>query len=858
MSKRLKLAAVGVLAVALASITAGSVASANSHTSSWRHENGHGACRIGSHGSDIRHVIYLQFDNTHLFRDRQQFASDLELMPHLKDFLEGKGTLSSNEHTILISHTAGGILSSLTGLYPDRHGQAVSNSYGYFRSAPASQVGTVGFSSSFKYWTDTTDGGNPANDPPTPSGDSNYNMVNGDSGTPKNTPAPWVPWTRAGCDVGNISTANAVLENNNAIVFRSPATSLKSAATAGATTVNVAKVAGLASGQTVVIERGTANAELNTIASVGAANLDGSGDVTLGSALTKAHAAGAAFTVYAVDPTGDMTKVFGQGSPEWIEGRDAQIAPGGTAAAAKALTDFVGIAIHCGAGGGICKHETGARPDVLPDEPGGYAGYSALFGAKYVNPAIAHGSPVVNDTAGAPITDPFGQPGFPGFDGMPANVTLGYVAKMQEAGVPVTFGYISDAHDNHKNAFPAPADPTGQFPRASGPGEADYVAALKSYDDAFATFFNRLAHDGITTQNTLFVVTADENDHFAGGVSNDGTWSHTYCNLDTSTTCPANQIGEVNANLRALLPNPTSQPAFSVHSDSAPTVYVNANPARTDPTLRQLERDVAAAQALDPYESTQKTPITLYLADKVGEKALHMVTADAQRTPSFTLFANPDYFLTAGATSTGAPTKFNCPNAASQAFVCVDYHFAWSHGDATDDIGRTWLGMAGPGIRRLGQTSNIWTDHTDIQPTILALAGLSDDYTPDGRVITQFLHEDALPHALRVQRRPLTELGTVYKEINAPFGPVSFDVLRASTQALSSGSSSNDSTYGSISDRIASLTSDRDALAAQMRTVLNNAAFGGPTASSSTIESLISQGNALLMRANQLGVANSP
>ena len=34
--------------------------------------------------------------------------------------------------TILISHTAGGILSSLTGLYPDRQGQTVSNSYDYF------------------------------------------------------------------------------------------------------------------------------------------------------------------------------------------------------------------------------------------------------------------------------------------------------------------------------------------------------------------------------------------------------------------------------------------------------------------------------------------------------------------------------------------------------------------------------------------------------------------------------------------------------------------------------------------------------------------------------------------------------
>src|SRR5690349_22709495 len=181
MGKRLKMAAVGVLALALAAVTAGSVASANSHTAWWDHHGSDAKCRLNGHGDNIKHVIYLQFDNTHLFRDRQQFASDLELMPNLKNFLEDNGTLSSNEHTILISHTAGGILSSLTGLYPDRHGQAVSNSYGYFRPN-----GSVGFSSSFKYWTDLTDGGNPATLPPTPSADPNFNMVTGDSGTPKN------------------------------------------------------------------------------------------------------------------------------------------------------------------------------------------------------------------------------------------------------------------------------------------------------------------------------------------------------------------------------------------------------------------------------------------------------------------------------------------------------------------------------------------------------------------------------------------------------------------------------------------------------------------------------------------------
>src|SRR6266576_5171671 len=81
----------------------------------------------------IKHVIYMQFDNTHLFRDRPGVPSDLEQMPNLLNFMTGNGTLSDNEHTILISHTAGGILSSLTGLYPDRNGITVSNSYRYFK-----------------------------------------------------------------------------------------------------------------------------------------------------------------------------------------------------------------------------------------------------------------------------------------------------------------------------------------------------------------------------------------------------------------------------------------------------------------------------------------------------------------------------------------------------------------------------------------------------------------------------------------------------------------------------------------------------------------------------------------------------
>src|SRR5438132_7085557 len=97
-------------------------------------------CSLGKDGN-IQHVIYLQFDNTHLRRDNPNVPSDLEQMPNLKNFLEDNGTLLSNDHTALISHTATGILTSLTGVYPDRMGIPVSNSFRYFTTSGVSRTG---------------------------------------------------------------------------------------------------------------------------------------------------------------------------------------------------------------------------------------------------------------------------------------------------------------------------------------------------------------------------------------------------------------------------------------------------------------------------------------------------------------------------------------------------------------------------------------------------------------------------------------------------------------------------------------------------------------------------------------------
>ena len=428
-----------------------------------------GSCHLNSARGDIQHVIYIQFDNTHLRRDNPEVPSDLEQMPHLLDFIRDNGTLLGNDHTVLISHTAGGILSSLTGLYPDRHGQTVSN--GYVRT---SSTGAFSFPSSFGYWTDPVSAANTATVP---------NMV-GPDGT--NIPAPWVPFTRAGCDVGAIATANIVLENT------------------------------------------------------------GTG------------------------PTGDVTKVFGNPSPQYTEAAASAAAPAGSAARAKAQTDLVGFAIHCAQGSATCA---AGQVDLLPAEPGGYNGFKALFGAQAINPLLTgqpSTSPLI-DLLGNPITDPYRQPGFPGFDGMSAAVSLAYVAAMQERGIPVTYAYISDAHDFHGIA--------GSKHVAFGPGDAGYVAQLKAYDDAFAAFFDRLAADGITKNNALFVFTVDEGDHFVG-VQKSG------CDgVTTPCIYGPNEVGEINTNVDTLIAQQfptlaaqflgTAAPnAFTVHGDDAPPFYL--------------------------------------------------------------------------------------------------------------------------------------------------------------------------------------------------------------------------------------------------------------------------------------------
>jgi hypothetical protein len=734
MMKRLKVAGALVIALALAAVTAGTVARAGGSSS-------HAVAQANgcTFANGIKHVIQIQFDNTHFLRDNSNVPSDLEQMPHLLNFIRGNGTLLTNDHTVLISHTATGILSTLTGVYPDRMGQPVSNSFRYFTPSGSTRTGV-----SFAYWTAPIfDPAGPPFPPPAQT-DLTPEMINENG---KIAPAPWVPFTRAGCDVGQVATANTILENTGV----------------------------------------------------------------------------------------DIPTFFGPGSPEAIQA--AADNPGQSAT--QTFADYVGIGVHCAQSSAICGASTHAHADVLPDEPGGYAGFNALMGAKYVDPVIKPGA-AMTDLGNNVIQDQNGHVGFPGFDGMEATVSLSWIAQMQEAGIPVTYGYVSDAHDEHGTA--------GNIHFAYAPGEAGYVQQLRDYDLAFKRFFDRLAADGINKSNTLFLFTVDEGDHFAGSQPNNPGCDGVNVPCDYT----GKPVGEINGNLSAMMRTQFGDMTpFTVHSDDAPNVYITGNPSQTNPITRNLEREMAQLHWKNPYTGQDEHNIMVALADKTEMKTLHMVTADPFRTPTFTPFADPDWFFFASNTPATCATQEAC------AFIPArtPQSFAWNHGDLQDDIATTWAGYVGPGVKNMGDVGDVWTDHTDHRPTLLTLLGLKDDYETDGRAVTEIAHQNALPVSLRVHHPTLQRLGESYKQLMASFGSFSMNTLVASTRALASNAA-GDQTYLDTESAIKSLTDQRDALAAEIRAGFNQAQFDGAKLSENQIKAWTRAADTLLAQAQALAVSS--
>jgi hypothetical protein len=726
----------------------------------------------------IQHVIEITFDNVHYNRDNPNVLSDLEQMPALTNFITSNGTMLSNNHTPMIGHTADDILTNLSGLYGDRQGQGLTNSYETYNSN-----GTVTSKASFAYWTSTYGLDAYPNQP--------YSAnVPAAGAPPKTPPAPWVPFTRAGCDFGGVSTANMELEN--------------------------------------------------------------------------------------VNP--DIPNFFGPNSPE-----TQQLNADSDSFKDQEVADYVGLGVHCAQGSSFCADAQAVKygqsspsntavTDSLPDEPGGYVGFQALFGHKYLQPQLkgaanSGDNRVFSNGDSFPVYDsngnltdltgkemdgaflPPGDAGFPGFGGISAAQSLAYVADMQETGVPITYAYISDAHEKKSGQSGCSNGGTAQ-----GPGDTCYQQTLASYNSAFATFFKRLADDGINKSNTLFVFAADEGDHFSGAnVDRAVTPTCTGTPDTTGYTCSygAGTIGEQQVSIHGLLADEFGDTTPFYNEPQGNAVFINGQPSPTSPVTRTLERDFGNAQAYDSFD--QKTEsVAQYEADPEVEQLLHILGADPARTPSFTVFPRPDFYLSTGyGDPTSKPNTPNCPGATAAAApascTVVNNGFAWNHGYYAPEIDNTWLGLVGPGVANKGvdgftaaegpssedgsnsnpkpvtavQNPGTWADHTDIRPTILALTGLKDDYIDDGRVLV----EDLTVSPGKTGQPKFDRLAACYKQLNASVGAFGTDVLVADSKALKTGSGTDDSSYLSTLAKITSLGAARDALATKIKGDLYDAEF---------------------------------
>ena len=126
----------------------------------------------------------------------------------------------------------------------------------------------------------------------------------------------------------------------------------------------------------------------------------------------------------------------------------------------------------------------------------------------------------------------------------------------------------------------------GSQPSALGSGSQCYIDQAKYYNDAFGVFFQRLAADGITPQNTLFVLSSDEGDHEVG--ANVGrAVAPTPAGCDGVTvpcTYTASNFGEISVNATGLLSSETGNTTpFSMENDTAPEFYLTGNPGPMRP-----------------------------------------------------------------------------------------------------------------------------------------------------------------------------------------------------------------------------------------------------------------------------------
>ncbi len=191
------------------------------------------------------------------------------------------------------------------------------------------------------------------------------------------------------------------------------------------------------------------------------------------------------------------------------------------------------------------------------------------------------------------------------------------------------------------------------------------------------------------------------------------------------------------------------------------------------------------------------------LATVEAMKALRIASGGDARTPTVMAFSEPEATYTRGPCTT-----------------C----YRWNHGNVHPDVTDIWLALVGPGVRAGAMTAH--TDHADVVPTLRAFLGLKPIADVDGVAIT--------PALARPPSAQTLELRELFKQLAAPHGGFGVAILRISTDGARGGTDAR----AAADARIRGLAAKRDALAIEMRTVLE----GGP----GDARALLDRGRALL------------
>ena len=174
------------------------------------------------------------------------------------------------------------------------------------------------------------------------------------------------------------------------------------------------------------------------------------------------------------------------------------------------------------------------------------------------------------------------------------------------------------------------------------------------------------------------------------------------------------------------LPNMVNADSGAPKTAPAPWVPYTCAGCNFGAVALAFGRILSNLTAVNPYTlATDK--LTAALVGPVERDVLHMATGDSQRTPTLTMFAQPDYFLFTGAPNCSSPciTVPTTPTTST---------FAWNHGGFQPEIATIWLGIVGSGVSSGGQDDSIWSDHKDVRPTMLTLVGLKYSDLQNGRV----------------------------------------------------------------------------------------------------------------------------